>query len=132
MHHIRKRVIHGALAAAVLTLTAGITPAHAEGYFTSSLSGYTDGGESRRWTDKNIDATSTAVALWGCSGSPHMSTGFRLEVWKDVFGPDEGKGSKQNSCNTNNWGRLASGTYYFETQLPGGFSVSASGVRVDY
>ncbi|MEU9804174.1 hypothetical protein [Streptomyces sp. NPDC051000] len=132
MHHIRTRAVRGAAVAAILTLTAGVAPAHAEGYFVSSLSNFSDGDESRRWTDKNTDGTSTSVSLWSCSGAPHMSSGFRLEVWKDVFGPDEGKGSKQNTCNINYWGDLASGSYYFETQLPSGFSVSASGVRVDY
>ncbi|OEJ22444.1 hypothetical protein [Streptomyces subrutilus] len=63
MHHIRTRAIRGAAAAAILTLATGIAPAHAEGYFTSTLSNYSDGGESRRWTDKNTDGTSTSVSL---------------------------------------------------------------------
>ncbi|MGW6974282.1 hypothetical protein [Streptomyces sp. NPDC054952] len=60
MHHIRTRAFRGAAAAAILTLTAGIAPAHAEGYFVSSLSNFSDGDESRRWTDKNTDGTSTS------------------------------------------------------------------------
>ncbi|MFZ3492061.1 hypothetical protein ACODT5_02270 [Streptomyces sp. 5.8] len=68
MHHVRTRAIRGAAAAAaILTLTAGIAPAHAEGYFTSSISNFRDGNESRRWTDKNTDGTSTSVSLWNCS-----------------------------------------------------------------
>ncbi|MFZ3492263.1 hypothetical protein ACODT5_03300 [Streptomyces sp. 5.8] len=132
MHHIRTRAIRGAAAAAILTLAAGIAPAHAEGYFTSSITDFRNGDESRRWTDKNTDARNTTVSLWGCSGKPHIPSEFKVEVWKDVFGPDEGKGGKTSPCNLKSWGRLASGNYYFEVQLPDGFYISATGVRVDY
>ncbi|MBP2584665.1 hypothetical protein J3A78_005143 [Streptomyces sp. PvR006] len=83
------------------------------------MSGVRPDFESRRWNDNNTDSTSTSVAFSGCSVPDRTFRGATLIVWKDVFGPDENKGARSNSCNTSSWGDLASGTYYFSVD---GFS----------
>ncbi|MFE0778484.1 hypothetical protein [Streptomyces sp. NPDC058861] len=94
---------------------AGGTPAFAEGSWTSYITGWTAGLESRRWSDTNRDAVSTSVGFSGCYvDGPDKFKSAGLIVWKDVFGPDENKGSRTNTCNRVYWGDQAAGTYYFE------------------
>ncbi|GHJ98065.1 hypothetical protein SNE510_75840 [Streptomyces sp. NE5-10] len=109
-----RRLSRGLLVgAAVIGLAAG-TPAFAEGSWSSSMSGVLPGFESRRWNDTNADSTSTSVAFSGCSVEGRTFRAATLIVWKDVFGPDESKGTRTNYCNTTSWGDLAAGSYYFE------------------
>ncbi|MEU9854972.1 hypothetical protein [Streptomyces sp. NPDC047974] len=111
---MNRRLIRGLLVSAAVIGLAGATPAFAEGSWSSSMSGVLPGFESRRWSDNNTDATSTSVAFAGCWVHERTFRGATLIVWKDVFGPDESKGARTNSCNTTSWGDLAAGSYYFE------------------
>lgn len=136
MSSARSRAIRGAsLGAAILSLAA-IAPAHAEGSWSSYITNWTTGNESRRWSDGNNDSVSTSVGLGGCSASPTAFRNVTLAVYKDVFGPDDNKGNKDNNCGTNSWGDLASGKYYFSVELINqnatGFRFSATSVYVKY
>ncbi|MFB7239805.1 MULTISPECIES: hypothetical protein [unclassified Streptomyces] len=108
------RRLRGLLVGALAVGFVGTTPAFAEGSWSSSLSGVLPGFESRRWNDANTDATSTSVAFSGCSVPDRTFRAANIVVWKDVFGPDESKGSRANYCNTTSWGDLSAATYYFE------------------
>lgn len=96
-------------------LGLGALPAHAENYRDTSLTGWSAGKESTRWHDNNNDNASTSVRFRDCFSEG--SVGFKsagLKLWKDVFGPDENKGSRTNRCNTSSWGDQSAGDYYFE------------------
>ncbi|MFF4950892.1 hypothetical protein [Streptomyces chattanoogensis] len=101
----------GALAAVALTAI----PAHAEGYFTSSIGGWVTGRESRHWEDSGKDNADTKVSFSGCSTS--NSPGFRyatLQLKEDVsFLPDQVRSSKKNYCSTVNYGVRKGGKWYF-------------------
>ncbi|MFF7780439.1 hypothetical protein ACFZCG_39260 [Streptomyces tanashiensis] len=115
--------------AGVLALAATAAPAQAEGSFSSYIDNWLAGSnESRRWADKNTDATSTSVAFSGCSTDPGSFYSVSPAVYKDVFGPDENKGTKTNYCGTSTWGDLAAGDYYFRLELING---GATGYRFD-
>ncbi|MFF5939014.1 hypothetical protein [Streptomyces sp. NPDC012508] len=137
MISVTKRGLRSAIVAAGVLALAGVAaPAQAEGSFSSHISSWIAGSnESRRWTDKNTDASSTAVAFSGCSTDPGSFYSVSPAVYKDVFGPDENKGAKTNKCGTSSWGDLASGDYYFRLELINGgatgyrFSVTALTVR---
>ncbi|MFI2292878.1 hypothetical protein [Streptomyces niveus] len=136
MSSARNRVIRGSvLGAAILTL-AVTAPALAEGSWSSYISDWGTGNESRRWTDRNSDSVSTSVGFGGCSASPTSFRSVTLAVYKDVLGPDDNKGNKDNTCSTNSWGDLASGEYYFGVELINqnatGFKFSANSVLVKY
>ncbi|MFB7636323.1 hypothetical protein ACFC0M_36035 [Streptomyces sp. NPDC056149] len=129
------------MAAAMATVAFGAIPAHAEGSKTSYISYWAAGAESSRWHDGNNDAVSTSVRFNNCKAA--SSTGTRtsaaVSVWKDVFGPDENKGSKGDVCSaTQYWGRLASGDYYFRldkingTAGPGTFHIDAKPVTMTW
>ncbi|MFG2774693.1 hypothetical protein [Streptomyces sp. NPDC048350] len=125
------------VAAGVLALTAVAAPAQAEGSFSSHISSWIAGSnESRRWTDRNTDGTSTSVAFGGCSTEPGSFYSVSPAVYKDVFGPDENKGTKTNYCGTSSWGDVASGDYYFRLELINGgatgYRFSATAVTVRY
>lgn len=125
------------VAAGVLALAGVAAPAQAEGSFSSSIGSWIAGSnESRRWADKNTDATSTSVAFGGCSTDPGSFYSVSPAVYKDVFGPDENKGTKTNYCGTSYWGDLASGDYYFRLEFINGgatgYRFSATAVTVRY
>ncbi|MFE0778480.1 hypothetical protein [Streptomyces sp. NPDC058861] len=125
------------VAAGVLALVAAAAPAQAEGNFSSYIDDWLAGNnESRRWTDKNTDAVSTSVAFRSCSTYPGSFYSVSPAVYKDVFGPDEHKGTKTNYCGTSTWGDLASGSYYFRLELINGgatgYRFSATDVTVRY
>jgi hypothetical protein len=129
-----RRMARGLVTGAVLLGFVGATPAYAEGSWSSFISGWTPGKESRRWTDNNTDSVSTSVSFRGCASDG--GTGFRqagLKLWKDVFGPDEDQGTKSNTCNTVYWGDKASGTYYFELwSVTSGGQLSVNSVTTRY
>ncbi|MFD5557619.1 hypothetical protein ACFWIA_27735 [Streptomyces sp. NPDC127068] len=100
---------------AVLLGVAGVVPAHAEGSFSSYISAWQPGDESRRWTDGNRDSVKTSVRFRGCESDG--GGGFRkaqLKLWRDVFGPDKHQGTRTNTCKTATWKDVSKGTYYFE------------------
>ncbi|MFG2774689.1 hypothetical protein [Streptomyces sp. NPDC048350] len=134
MQVLNRRTTRGLVVGAALLGLAGGTPAFAEGSWSSYISGWQSGSESRRWTDGNSDAVSTSVGFSGCTtdgGSGFQSAG--LVVWKDVFGPDESKGLRANKCNRVYWGDLASGTYYFELNgVTSGQFLDVSSVNTQY
>ncbi|MFI8092641.1 hypothetical protein ACIF9R_30685 [Streptomyces sp. NPDC086080] len=122
----------GLIVGAALVGLAGATPAYAEGSWSSYISGWSEGSESRRWTDNNADSVSTSVGFSGC----HSDGGFGnagLKLWKDVFGPDSDQGSRTNYCNRVYWGDKASGTYYFElTSVFSGGYLDVNSVNTRY
>ncbi|GAC81542.1 hypothetical protein SAMN04488550_0150 [Gordonia malaquae] len=132
----------------VCTLLLGLTflaagPARAEAEFTTKLSGVLTGFESRRWTDGNSDAAATTVRFDNCrektAGMALASADVMLR--KDrPFQPDEDHGTKRLNCSASafgNWGRKASGKYFFRIEKINGYSggfrqLNASFVRVRY
>ncbi|MDH2391551.1 hypothetical protein QCN29_22775 [Streptomyces sp. HNM0663] len=115
MNTKNRRLARGLIVGAALVGLAGTTPAYAEGSWSSYISGWTSGKESRRWTDNNTDSVSTSVGFSGCASDG--GGGFKhaqLKLWKDVFGPDDDQGTKTNYCNRVYWGDKSSGKYYFE------------------
>ncbi|MFI2214895.1 hypothetical protein [Streptomyces sp. NPDC020141] len=136
MDSSRSRIIRGAaLGAAILSLVI-VSPAQAEGDWSSSMTNWLTGNESRRWWDGNIDSANTTVTLGGCSASPSSFKSVTLGVYKDVLGPDDHKGNRENKCGTSSWGDLSSGDYYFSVELinnnASGFRVSATSVVTRY
>ncbi|MFB6571870.1 hypothetical protein [Streptomyces noursei] len=123
------RMSGAVLAGLLATVTLGGVPAHAEGSKTSYISYWATGGESSRWHDGNNDAVSTSVRFNNCTtaSSPGTRTSAAVSVWKDVFGPDQNKGSQSDVCSaTKYWGRLASGDYYFSLDKINGTSGSGT------
>lgn len=136
MNIIGQRAVRAAVTGAAILSFSAVTPAHAEGSWSSYISNWIAEDESRRWDDRNTDSVSTSVGLNGCSSSPTSFRSVTLAVYKDVFGPDDNKGNKDNTCGTNYWGDLSSGTYYFSAELINknatGYRFSASAVYVRY
>ncbi|MCH0539891.1 hypothetical protein I3F58_10020 [Streptomyces sp. MUM 203J] len=138
MIFISKRSLRATVTVATSLILFGLAaPAQAEGSFSSTIKNWLVGsGESRRWTDKNTDATSTSMALSGCSSTPTSFKSADFSVYRDVFGPDWNQGTKRNYCGTSYWGDLAAGEYYLRLELVNGngsgFRLSAKGVTVRY
>ncbi|MEZ3181868.1 hypothetical protein KYY02_25310, partial [Streptomyces pimonensis] len=88
-------------------------PAAAEGNWSSSISNWRGGDESRRWTDNHQDSASTTVSFSGCSfGGPSGAT-LELDRVRD-FLPDTSHGTRRNTCNTVSWGQIQTrGSFYF-------------------
>jgi hypothetical protein len=132
MNNVRKAA--SAAAGAALLLGLGVLPAHAENYRDTSLTGWGPGKESSRWKDNNRDNVSTSVRFADChtdGGSGFKSASLKL--WKDVFGPDENKGSRTNACNTSAWGDQSAGDYYFElTGFGSGGVLTVKSIRISW
>ncbi|GGU41756.1 hypothetical protein GCM10010211_01020 [Streptomyces albospinus] len=135
------RVSGALVAGALATVAFGTVPAHAEGSKTTYISYWATGAESSRWHDGDNDNTSTTVRFQNCTtaSSPGTRTSAAVSVWKDVFGPDENKGSKGDICSaTKSWGVLAEGDYYFSldeingTSGPGTFHLDAKPVTMTW
>ncbi|MFF2852047.1 hypothetical protein ACFVT5_37825 [Streptomyces sp. NPDC058001] len=99
-----------------LTLGATIamaTPASAEGSWSSYISGWSGGEESRRWQDSHNDSASTTVQFSGCNFHGGSVVALDLARVQDLL-PDVSYGTKNNTCNTVSWGEVkTSGRYYF-------------------
>ncbi|MFC4611514.1 hypothetical protein ACFO9E_27540 [Streptomyces maoxianensis] len=132
MNKVRKTA--AAIAGAAVLVGLGALPAHAENYRDTSLTGWTPGKESTRWTDNNRDAASTSVRFADCHSDG--GDGFKranLKLWKDVFGPDENKGTKTNYCNTVGWGDQSAGSYYFELDsFTSGGVLTVKSIRISW
>ncbi|MCD9878349.1 hypothetical protein [Streptomyces guryensis] len=104
----------GFVAAAALAAAFTLAPsASAEGSWSSSISNWKGGDESRRWTDNHNDAASTTVSFSGCSFGGPSSVTLELDRVRD-FLPDVSHGQRSNSCNTVSWGEIkTSGQFYF-------------------
>ncbi|MCP9956796.1 hypothetical protein [Streptomyces sudanensis] len=103
----------GAVAVAALVATFSLTPpASAEGSWSSSISNWLNGNESRRWTDNHNDSASTTVSFSGCNfGGPSSAT-LELDHVRD-FLPDVSHGTRSNTCNTVSWGEVGAAEFYF-------------------
>lgn len=101
-------------AAAVLAATvATVTPVLAEGSWSSSISGWDGGEESRRWNDTHSDSASTTVSFSGCDFDGASGSGLGLYRVRDLL-PDVNHGGRTQTCNTVSWGQIqTSGTFYF-------------------
>jgi hypothetical protein len=86
-----------ACAVAVLAIAA---PAFAEGKFESHMNGWLTGHETRDWTDRNEDDTSTSFGAKGCSyEAEHAVKNITMELNRnDTFTPDEHYGGKLVTC----------------------------------
>ncbi|MEU6807732.1 hypothetical protein ABZ920_01640 [Streptomyces sp. NPDC046831] len=105
----RAGVVATAALAAAFTLAP---PASAEGSWTSSISNWLGGNESRRWTDNHTDGASTTVSFSGCNfGGPSSAT-LELDHVRDVL-PDVSHGQRSNTCNTVSWGEVGKAQFYF-------------------
>ncbi|MDX6350917.1 MAG: hypothetical protein QOF84_5707 [Streptomyces sp.] len=129
-----RKVVRGLVVGTALLGFSAVTPAFAEGGFTSYIVGWTSGKTSRTWSDGNLDSVSTTVNFSGCSSDG--ATGFNdaiLKLWKSVTGADSSQGSRTNYCNTVSWGDKAAGSYYFElTDVNSGGVLSVDTVTVKY
>ncbi|NEA18141.1 hypothetical protein [Streptomyces halstedii] len=105
----------------------GVAPAFAQGGYTSSISGWLPGKESKHWEDGNTDSVSTSVKFAGCSVDNGKFTYAGLQLKKARAGlPDTVVNRDDNYCDTSSFGDKAKGTYYFNySNLNGRDSVSA-------
>lgn len=89
-------------------VVVGMSPAFAEGQFTSTLSGARPGYNSSSWQDSNTDSHNTTVAMTGCSLPQSGGLAFDIELkLYDEHGlfPDQSVGTRmRSSCGTFNWG----------------------------
>ncbi|MFG3049980.1 hypothetical protein ACGFZP_03365 [Kitasatospora sp. NPDC048239] len=113
MHAKNLRAARGILVAAALLAFAGVTPALAEGSWSSHISDWAPGSESRRWQDADRDDVATAVSFQGCTTGNNDFKNADVALYKDVFGPDKSYGSRLNRCDTSTWGDQSPGAYYF-------------------
>jgi hypothetical protein len=128
----------------VLAVIISASPALAEGSFTSSLSNVLTGFNSRSWTDKNSDGTSTRITLSQCTDPARGGKGAntRLQLTRERGGvlPDKQVGDRKtfycSSSAYGDWGRVARGKYHFTVILidgqERGVSLSAKKVVVRY
>ncbi|MER5354163.1 hypothetical protein ABT093_27990 [Kitasatospora sp. NPDC002551] len=108
-----RTLVRSVLVAAALLGFAGAGPALAEGSWTSHISKWGPGSESRRWADGDRDDVVTSVTFQGCATSTNDFKDAALQLYKDVFGPDKAYGHRSNHCDTSSWGDQSSGDYYF-------------------
>jgi hypothetical protein len=122
-------------AVAAIALGAGV--AHAEGSWTSSISAWLPGKESRHWQDNNSDSVATTISFSGCSVSngSFSYAGLQLKKERDAL-PDPVVARDENHCNTSNFGDRSAGGYYFNysnlngsDQPRASFSVKTVNVR---
>jgi hypothetical protein len=127
--------------ASVIGVVAFALPAHAEGSWSSYISGWLVGRDSRTWADNNVDDVSTTVSLSGCSiPNGQAFTNVTLELFRSrTLLPAESKGRRTNGCGTFGWGDVQQGSYHFSLQAingisdgTGGYNFSASGVTTRY
>lgn len=137
----------GAACASAVIVGMSALPAMAEGSWTSSISGWLPGEETRDWTDKNRDDVSTRLSNKQCSATPGSTVknlGWELNR-NDTATPDEHYGIKWLTCNssttmgTGSWGDRGKGNFDFtlrgvnksKDDSPVGH-VSAKSVKVSY
>ncbi|MFE6871136.1 hypothetical protein ACFVFS_31840 [Kitasatospora sp. NPDC057692] len=110
---IDRTLVRGVLVAAALLGLTGAGPALAEGSWTSYISNWGPGSESRRWEDADRDDVATSVTFQGCATGNNDFKDADLQIHKDVFGPDKSYGHRSNHCDTSTWGDQSAGIYYF-------------------
>ncbi|MFJ8011166.1 hypothetical protein [Streptomyces sp. NPDC096339] len=118
---IGMKSLAGVVAGAALLGAVSVVPAYAgaqaEGWFTSSLTNWKRGDESRRWWDNNDTWDYTGIYFENCVSDG--ATGFshaELDLYKDIsYAPDRYKGSENNYCGWVDYGDPDdAGNYYFQ------------------
>lgn len=131
--------------AAVGFIATGVllaSPAFAEGSFSSSISGGNPGFTSRSWQDSQLDNVDTTVSFSGCStsaGPQFQNASINMYDEHGLF-PDASIGTKDNACETSNWGNgstgLLSDGYHFTVDRINGLdnyiTLEVSNVDVQY
>lgn len=115
-------------------------PAFAEGSFTSSISAWLTGIETRAWDDNNNDDVSTRFGAKGCFYESGIAVGnITMELNRnDTFTPDEHYGNKTVACNNSSvttvgWGDKGSGNFDMTLKKINGAVVSTGGkLNVNY
>jgi hypothetical protein len=135
----KQRIVAGSTLG-LIAFGAFATPAHAEGSWSSSISNWLTGKESRQWTDNNTDSVSTTVSLSGCSipnGQRFENVTLGLYRDRSVL-PDVSKGERTNACGNFGWGDVEAGTYHFTLKKINGstgglgHNFSATGVTTKF
>ncbi|MFE7189897.1 hypothetical protein [Kitasatospora sp. NPDC057541] len=108
-----RALVRGVLVATALLGFSSAAPALAEGSWTSYISNWGPGSESRRWEDADRDDVVTSVTFQGCATATEDFKDADLQLYKDVFGPDKAYGHRTNHCGTSGWGDQSAGSYYF-------------------
>lgn len=136
MRKVRKAMTAATGAMVAVLLGGGVAPA--EGGFTSGISGWLTGKESRHWGDNNTDSASTTVTFSGCSvsgASRFRSATLQLKKERSAL-PDPVVGRDDNHCDTSDFGRQGRGKYYFNlSRINGtdsGLSLTVRKVSVQY
>ena len=126
-------------AAGAAAIVAVAAPAMAEGGWSSYMSGWHIGKESRNWTDNNNDDVSTRVVVSRCTYNWPAGDHFRLHLKRDdTWTPDEDYGGKTYDCDANDtgvsngWGDNGKGSFYFKlTSINGDTDLSWATIDVD-
>jgi hypothetical protein len=115
MPHRKKRRTAVIAASMIAVLVSSVTPALAEGSWTSYIKDWRNGKESRRWQDNHLDRWNTTVAFSGCTFGDGKG-GANIRLFRNINNwPDAGYDMKSNTCNTSNWGEMTTvGSYYFK------------------
>ncbi|EXU89296.1 hypothetical protein [Streptomyces noursei] len=119
------------VAGVVLAATvAGTVPSWAEGSWSSYMSNWTNGAESRRWQDNHSDGNATTIGFSGCNfggaGAVNITLYRAVDYW-----PDDAQGMKFMDCGTTSWGAMSiAGSYYFA--YGGNHTINVNNVVVKY
>lgn len=132
---------------AALAAFALASPAFAEGSWSGYFSDVGVGFDSRKWTDRNSDSTSTSIRIAQCrvrgpywrNGQPDPSNQYiRVQLTRDST-PDQNKGQKNYLCpagSTQYYGDQTAGDFWFTVVLLAGddccYRGWSSDVRVGY
>ena len=123
----------------VLLASVSVTPAFAEGSWSSHIKGWATGITSRNWTDRATDKASTRTVLSKCSqegGARFKSVTLRLYAKRGLL-PDRNQGDRTISCGTASWGAMPKkDDFYFKlVKINGserGYKFSAKSVKQYY
>lgn len=129
MERVKRAALIGVSSLCLVLST--ISPAHAEGSWSSSVSNALTGFTSRSWTDNNSDATATRTVWSGCSTVTGTYRNTTLDLARNRTWPlpDVTYGERTSSCGTFNWGRMTDvGSYHWTIKR---INDSASGWRVN-
>lgn len=142
-HRAQRTRFTAAAFAKVLVTAVGLgavaAPAMAEGGWSSYLSGWHIGKESRSWTDSNNDDVSTRVVVSRCTYNWPAGERFRFHLRRDdTWTPDEDYGGQTYYCDSNDtgvshgWGDHGEGSFYFRlTSINGDTDLSWATIDVD-
>lgn len=135
----RFRSIAGVLVSGVVFSVSLVSPAYAEGNWSSSISGALTGFMSRSWTDNNTDSASTRTVWSGCSlgGPTYRNTTLDLSRDRGALLPDQVYGQRTSNCGTFDWGRMTDkGSYHWTIKKindsESGYRISVNSVKTYY